>query len=237
MIHIKIMGQKDFKKNMIKLISRLRQVIYLTEHEEKKANWAKIDGNRILRLNYPSLSDKSIVFDLGGYKGDWTSDIYSKYNCNVYIFEPVKEFYEGICNRFKSNKKIKVYNYGLSEADKQEKIYVDEDSSSQYTKGCNASSERTIKVKQFKRFIDKKKINHIDLIKLNIEGSEYDLMDHIIEENLVKKIDNIQIQFHNFIPDAKKRMEKIKKELKKTHMLTYEYEFVWENWTIKNHKK
>ena len=46
-------------------------------------------------------------------------------------------------------------------------------------------------------------------------------------------INDIQVQFHTFYPDASHRREKIQQELMKTHVLTYNYDFVWENWVKK----
>ena len=34
------------------------------------------------------------------------------------------------------------------------------------------------------------------------------------------------------IENPRERMEKIQKELAKTHQLTYQYDFVWENWKL-----
>ena len=70
------------------------------------------------------------------------------------------------------------------------------------------------------------------MIKINIEGSEYDLLEHLIETYFIANIGNIQVQFHNFIDNAKERMRNIQTNLAKTHKLTYQYEFVWENWKL-----
>ena len=70
-------------------------------------------------------------------------------------------------------------------------------------------------------------------MKINIEGGEYDLLEHLIETGFVKNIFDLQIQFHDFIPNARGRMENIQKKLKKTHKLSYQYEFVWESWKLK----
>jgi hypothetical protein len=47
------------------------------------------------------------------------------------------------------------------------------------------------------------------------------------------KFKDIQVQFHKFMPHAEKRRSKIQKELKRIHYLTYQYDFVWENWQRK----
>ena len=79
----------------------------------------------------------------------------------------------------------------------------------------------------------KHNIEVVDLIKINIEGGEYDLLDEIIANNWLSKFKNIQVQYHDFVIDnPRERMEKIQKELAKTHQLTYQYDFVWENWKL-----
>jgi hypothetical protein len=72
------------------------------------AKWFKDEGDKNHRLNYP-LTSESIVFDLGGYKGDFAAKIYDKFNCYVNIFEPVKEYYLYCENRFERNKKAAEY--------------------------------------------------------------------------------------------------------------------------------
>ena len=47
------------------------------------------------------------------------------------------------------------------------------------------------------------------------------------------QIENIQIQFHNYGPEFVKRKDKIRSELAKTHFLTYDYEWHFENWRLK----
>lgn len=82
-------------------------------------------------------------------------------------------------------------------------------------------------------YIERYNIRFIDLTKINIEGAEYDLMLHLINTKLISKIKNIQIQFHDFVPDAEEKMNNIHDVLKLTHELTYYYRFIWENWELK----
>jgi hypothetical protein len=81
-------------------------------------------------------------------------------------------------------------------------------------------------------FIKENNISNIDLLKLNIEGSEYDLLDSLIENNNLSNIKNLQIQFHRNVINCSQRRESIRKELTKSHKLTYDYSFIWESWQI-----
>ncbi|CAN5249219.1 hypothetical protein BH09BAC6_BH09BAC6_17250 [soil metagenome] len=195
---------------------------------ERVSHWINDNGDKTHRLDY-NLNESSVVFDLGGYEGQWASDIFSKYTCHVHIFEPFVLYAENIRLRFKMNPKIKVYAYGLSNLDTIAKLTVNNDASSVFKTGGETVD---IKLVKFEDFITTTGINHIDLIKINIEGGEYELLEHLIEKNLVGKIQNIQVQFHDFVPNAAHRMKEIQKQLQLTHKLTYQYEFVWENWTL-----
>lgn len=192
-------------------------------------NWFRDNGDKTLRLEY-LLNDNSLVFDVGGFKGDFTSAIHNMYNCFVYVFEPVPEFYNEIVEKFSKNKKIVKHNFGLSTKTKKENITLLDNGSSLY---LSTGKKITIQLKSILEFLDENQIEEVNLIKINIEGGEFDLLESLIENDKIGIFDNIQVQFHDFIPHAESRMRKIQDELSKTHYLTYQYEFVWENWKRK----
>jgi FkbM family methyltransferase len=200
------------------------------EEEINIVKWCANNGDKTHRINY-NLNETSLVFDMGGYEGQWTSDIYSRYLCEVFIFEPNLSFSKNIELRFDRNPKIKVFSFGLSDTTREEFINVSADATSIYKSG--GKTER-ISLVQASEFFMNNGITRIDLMKINIEGGEYDLLDHLIESDLIKIIDNIQVQFHWFFPDAENRMKKIQSNLGLTHYQTYEYKYVWENWKRKN---
>lgn len=192
--------------------------------------WFKNDGDNTFRLNY-SLNENSVVFDIGGYEGLFAEKIFQKYGCTIYIFEPINIFYQNICNKFKNNPKIKVFNFGISNRDGSVDISFLQDGSSIHYDGC-ARKER-IKIRSAAGFILENKLDCIDLMKINIEGEEFQVLPLLIKSGLVTKVRNIQVQFHNFIANAEIKRKKIRSELSKTHQLTYDYYFIWENWELK----
>ena len=80
---------------------------------ESLERWFKDKGDETHRLNY-KIDKNSKIFDIGGYEGDWSNSIYSRYGSIIYIFEPIKKNYDFICNRFKNTDCINIYNYALS---------------------------------------------------------------------------------------------------------------------------
>ncbi len=227
------------------MISRIKKAVkILINYDKKKTSintdnllqynrvkpWFTVKGDETLRLNY-DLNTDSIVFDVGGYKGEFASEILCKYNANVYIFEPVRDFFLVIKNKFLKNEKVMSFNFGLAGKDQEMQISISDNSSSVYLKG---EKKETIQLKSIVDFIKRNNINQIDLIKINIEGGEYELLESLIENGCITVFKNIQVQFHDFLfENAKERMNKIQENLSKTHEITYQYEFVWENWRLK----
>jgi FkbM family methyltransferase len=212
-----------------KLYKKLRQYFFPTDFDREILRWFKDNGDETLRLNYPHLNEHSIVFDLGGYKGQFASDIYAKFSSEVFVFEPVAEFYENIKYRFAKNNQIKVFHFGLGKQNEELKIYMDDDGTSIHQKKQQQS--QAIKIIAIDEFVQKHQLTKIDLMKINIEGAEYDLLLHIISSKLIDIIDVLQIQFHTFVPNAKILRHIIQEQLRKTHKLNWEYRFVWESWS------
>jgi hypothetical protein len=71
----------------------------------------------------------------------------------------------------------------------------------------------------------------IALCKINIEGGEYELMNHILGSGLQVNVDNFQIQFHK-VEGYQERYDMIADRLSNTHSLTWRQPFVWENWRL-----
>lgn len=189
--------------------------------------WFRDKGDDTHSLNHP-LNENSIVFDLGGYLGEWSVNIFKKYNCHIHIFEPVKNYYLEIKNVVNSSK-ITVNQFGLAEKTFTTEININDEASSIFKK---VGKGEKIQLINFLDYVNEKKINQIDLIKINIEGSEYDLLEYLIKNEYINKIKNIQVQFHDFFPNAENRMKNIQDQLSKTHHLTFQYPFIWENWRL-----
>ena len=80
-------------------------------------------------------------------------------------------------------------------------------------------------VRSISEVVSELHIERIDLIKINIEGGEYDLLPAIIDSGLIKRIKYIQVQFHNFDIGAADARFRIRRSRKTPRM--WNYEFVW----------
>lgn len=214
-----------------KLVFLYRRYILRDPFFLEVARWFEDKGDETLRLDYP-LTHEGIVFDLGGYHGDFAAAVHERYGCKVYIFEPVPEFYQMCVARFQVNPKIVCLNYGLSSADDWLDIGMAENASSFASPHAKGAVQR-VQVRSVVECIRELGIDRIDLMKINIEGGEFDVVPAIIESGDIRKVQYLQVQFHNFVDHAAKRRAAIRTQLANTHMEMWNYEFVWESWKRK----
>jgi FkbM family methyltransferase len=185
------------------------------------------DPNEMLRITYP-LNETSLVVDLGGYKGEWASRIYARYSCAIDIYEP-HPLFSDICRQsFSDNPKVSITPLALGGQNNICKITDDTIYST-----LSQNGEYLIAVRKASEVFNDLYPDHIDLLKINIEGSEYEVLPDLIANYDMHKIKNIQIQFHNTIPHYNEKRFVIAKELMKTHTCEWEYPFLYESWKIK----
>ena len=68
----------------------------------------------------------------------------------------------------------------------------------------------------------------------SFEGGEFDLLPRLIETGLIRNCQNVQVQFHAWVPNAVEKRLQIRRSLLQTHAITYDYPFVWENWRVRS---
>ena len=203
------------------------------EQNKEVQRWFSDGGDYELRLDY-DLNEQSIVFDLGGYKGWFAENIDKKFQSKIYVFEPSISLYREMCDKFKTKFNIKLLNYGLSDVNGDLELVKNGDASylSEYGNTSNPKDTEIVKIKSFFETYNNLGIDDIDLLKINVEGAEYAIMNDIFENNLQSKIKNFQIQFHHVSSECDDHLISIRNKLSKTHTQKWNYEWVWESWEI-----
>lgn len=187
------------------------------------------------------LNEQSVVLDVGGYRGQFTDDIVRRYNPHVYVYEPVREFYEDIVRRFKDNPKVIVFNRGLSNESTPVFLNKQGQNSSEY-RGREGQEQlppdpvfgapviETVQLEDAARAVEE--FYYVDLMSINCEGGEFDIIPRLIETGLISRVKNLQVQFHRFYPGADAAREKIRESLRLTHTERFCYPWVWESWKL-----
>jgi FkbM family methyltransferase len=221
------------KKIKYKIIQYWQAYVLKDEAAILALLWLKNDKIFDYRHRY-NLDKDSVIFDCGGFKGEFTKKMLNLYpTSQIYVFEVVPSYIEILQKMFTNNSKVKIFPFGLGIKDEKLEFSIDDVASTIFFKG-KADSDKTIigQIQNVNSFFEKHNIQKVDLLKMNIEGGEYDLLDALIQSGNIKKCTDIQIQFHNYGLWSIERRDRIKEKLKETHFLTYDYEWNFENWHI-----
>lgn len=224
-------------KNAIKMIMPYGLILFFQkcknckfERNSALSKWRFERGDETYRLDYPSLNPNSIVVDLGGYKGEWSRDIYAKYSSNIFIFEPIPDYAEALNKFFQKNSKVTVLNKCVCLASGSVQMAIAENSSSTFKGTGNLVDVEAYKMSDF---FTEFNVDCIDLLKINVEGSEYEIIEDLFVSNKMQLVKKFQIQFHDFVVDADKKIERARELLSVSHQQDWNFEFVWEGWTLK----
>jgi len=184
--------------------------------------------------NRVDLDEHGVVFDVGAFVGDWSKKLAELYDPFIYSFEPNERSISIFKERLGDKPKIKLLEYGLAGSDKEVAFSLKGMGSSAFDgPGITWNDNHTVSLRDIKGVMEELNIERIDLLKVNIEGGEYELLDRLIETGYIGKVKCICVQYHEWIDGAHKMRRRINKALANTHAQDWCYPFVWEQWTIK----
>ena len=191
--------------------------------------WLAAEGDRTLRLDYP-LGTDSVVFDVGGYQGDFAAQIRQRYGCQVHLFEPVARFHRHCVERFAADPAVFCHPFGLGDKEEELEMRDDSDASGAFNPASAGKPVEKVRVRPFSTVFAESGVRRIDLLKVNIEGGEFALLDHLIGSGLINDVVHLQVQFHDFFPDAAPRRDRLRQLLGRTHVVQWNFPFIWESW-------
>ncbi len=193
--------------------------LYTDSPESEKmgyGNWNHFeDGEYEVVIKHFSREGQVIV-DAGAHMGDWSDLVlqHTHNNCRLISFEPVPNFYNKLCNRIGNRAEIHNKALGREEAYAIMNYYYVE------SEGCSSLYERKvlndIPVKKIKvpvtsldSFCVTNKIDHIDLLKIDVEGAEWDLLLGANDMISQRKIPVIQFEYGGTYPDANITLQQV----------------------------
>lgn len=209
---------------IVRRIYGLKLLLLTGINDESK--WFLLDRER---LKYKTkFMDYGLVLDFGAYKGNFTSKL-SKRNPHMsfQVYEPVSNFYDECVRRFKNKENIEVFQFGVTSDGRDLDLIVD----GPRTKVGNSTEKQVFSTKSIVDiFAD---LNKVELVKMNIEGMEYECLYTLIRSGYIKKVNYLLIQFHNFraqdTGDYRNLIEMLDKDFKSI----FQYPWKWELWKLK----
>ena len=175
------------------------------------------------------LDRSSVVLDVGAHDGAWSEQISRRYESTIFAFEPSPATFPRLVARLEDRAGVVPYNYGLGATDELATLTLAGAGSSTFTTDRRFPSAR-VQMRDVVSVLEDLGVDHVDLMKVNIEGGEYDLFDRLLETGWLPRIRLVSVQFHEWHPKAHRRRRAIRRALRETHDEVWNYAWVWELW-------
>lgn len=149
-------------------------------------------------LEWP-LTGESTVIEVGGYIGRWALQIAERYHPRLYVFEP-QVWAARVCEEVLGDK-ARVFFYGLgTETTALSMGEWETDGCSFVKQGLGIPGTFGV-MREMAADFRALGITHIDAMMMNIEGGEYSLIPHMLDQGIFPQ--RLMVQFHTFAdPDG-----------------------------------
>lgn len=160
------------------------------------------------------------AFSFGiGYDFSFEKELAEKYGMDVYAFDPSPEVVEDMkAQKLPAN--MRYYPYGLSDEDTVKAFYRPSSGQdySEYFAPWTSGEKIEMQVYRLSTLMKKFKYGHIELLKMDIEGSEFMALPEILASGVT--FDQLCIETHaRIFPDSVAKMRWIKRMLKENGYL------------------
>jgi FkbM family methyltransferase len=149
---------------------------------------------------------KKVYIDLGAFDGDTIELALKKYPDldDVYAFEPLAANFAALNRRFGGHDRIHLLNYAADVKNGESVLFLGNSefgsiagSQCRDMSSVNDQASEKVKTIDFAEFIRKQfdRSEHITC-KVNIEGKEYDLLNHLINTGAIDYLDELYVDWH-----------------------------------------
>ncbi len=161
---------------------------------------------RRLQKKFEEEKRELCVFDVGANKGlfiDLLKENLVGSDYHIHAFEPSKECIEVLEKKYGQNPKISVNPFALGEIKGKKMLFFDKPGSTLSSfskrrlghKSINFDKSDEVKVDTVDNYCQKNKIEYIDLLKIDVEGHEFDVLSGAAHSLSTKKIKTISFEF------------------------------------------
>lgn len=165
-------------------------------------------------------SDKIVIFDVGSFDGTLALKYKKLFpSAEIYCFEPFIESFRLLEKNLKDRENFHLFNLGFFSSNESKTFFVNQSpSTSSLLKPSDSANkvwgknlfdhkqEVTVELKTLDFFLDKKDLCSIDILKIDVQGSEYDVLlgaENSLKRGVVKII-YIEIMNMNVYNQQKK---------------------------------
>jgi len=165
------------------------------------------------------LDNLNVVLDIGANVGLFSLYMLKKHNCKrIYAIEPTKKAFVQLSDSLNDEPNASIHKVAIYDYTGKSKIKTDEQNSTIsgfhneeiHPYSNNSMNEEEVDVIKLCDFLNNHNIDHVDLIKIDIEGAEYAVIDSLSDLDILKS-DRYLIEYHSSeIKNTKRIVERFK---------------------------
>jgi FkbM family methyltransferase len=166
----------------------------------------EIIGHKVYHNDFVNVEKDDFVIDIGFNYGLFSMVSLKNNPKKIIAFEPNPKLVSNY-QKFLNHEKIELHQKAVSNKEGIVTFKENNDPGMstllEDVNVYNVNDTYEVELCNFYKFIQENNINHIDYLKVDCEGSEYDIFNSIPEEYLSTKVRKISIEFHHKFEDEK----------------------------------
>lgn len=191
---------------------------------------AAMEAKPDLLHDFP-LAPRATIVDVGAFVGEWSEPVATRYGeARIFAFEPGPPFFRQLREVAEKHPHLTALPYGLGARTQQARLSTLDGPGAAVVGDGERGPGHDIEIRDIDSVFDELGLREVDLLKVNIEGGEYDLFDRLVETDRLVGVDSVLVQFHEWHPNAYRRRRAVRRALRRTHDEIWNYPWVFEYW-------
>jgi FkbM family methyltransferase len=208
------------KEIFIKNVNVEKPIFDFSNSEPIFLNYNEFFIDKIYEEFLGNNNELNVVIDVGANVGMFSKYIRIKGAKKLICYEPNVKAYNQLKENLKDECDIKIYNLAISYTNGKIKLYTD-DNNTLISTGCNKTDTfYEVECATINDIFAKNNIDFIDLLKVDIEGMEFELFEHC-DRLTFDKIKTVLIEYHDFhFEDGLQKVSQLRNILEKNGFKT-----------------
>ena len=156
-------------------------------------NFERIEDHTFLSNN---LNSRSVIVDLGGNKGNFSKTLRDKFKSRVYAVEPHPALYKKLLKL----KDVDVFPAAIYSTNGITILYANKTRCASIHENLREKEPNGIRVRAITldNFLKQKKLEKVDLLKVDIEGAEIEMFE-TLSPKILRHLKQITVEYHDFL--------------------------------------
>lgn len=148
-----------------------------------------------------SISPESVVVSIGiGEDASFDISLMDSYQCNIYAYDPTPKSVAWVRQNV-TNPRFKFHRVALSDSDGELELFLPQDDnhvSASFKQGKHLSQNCVlVPCASLQTILKQIGFDRINVLKMDIEGSEYQVIRAMCQTGIINNVDQLLIEFHH----------------------------------------